>query len=267
MDVASCMTPDPLVVSPSTTLTAALRLMDDCSIRHLPVVESGRLVGVVSDRDLIGATGGTIIGRRDARAGSTPVADVMQGEFVAVAPDEPVLAAAVEVIVRGIGCVPVMEQGQLLGIVTEMDLLELYSRVCRDQDLTGNDDPAVGKVVRGAAFVVAPEATTSQVEETCQAKEVRHMPVVRDEKLVGIVSDRDLRRAHGAGLPETTRVEEIMTNNVLTIGPETSLSRAAELMREHKITSLPVIDADGIRIITSTDILDHSTSVLRDPAE
>jgi CBS domain-containing protein len=267
MDVGRCMTPDPIVIAPDTSLDAALELMDDCVVRHLPVVDSGRLVGIVSDRDLLGATGYSVLGGRlMPPPGLTPVEEVMQTELVTVSPDEPIVAAAVEVIVRGIGCLPVVEHGQLRGIVTEMDLLGQYARVCREKRLVGEVDPPVSGVARPNAVVVAPTATLAQVEELCAAKGIRHLPVVQADELVGILSDRDLRRARGAGLSATTPVEQLMTRTVLTVDPRTPLSRAAEMMIEHKVTSLPVRTGASIGIVTSTDILDHATTVLRDPA-
>lgn len=267
MDVQSCMTPDPISVTPETSLDGALELMADSAIRHLPVIESGKLVGLVSDRDLLGETGFGIIGASHTQPpGLAPVQDVMQRDLVCVAPDEPIVAAAVEVIVHGIGCLPVVEGGVLRGIVTEMDLLELYARVCREKQLVGDVDPAVAGVAQPAALGVSPSATLAQVEDLSEAKSIRHLPVLAGENLVGILSDRDLRRARGARLSAQTTVEQIMSRNVVTIDSHTPLSRAAEMMLEYKISSLPVRTGSGLGIVTVTDILDHATAVLRDPA-
>ena len=96
---------------------------------------------------------------------------------------------------------------------------------------------------------------------------IRHLPVVENKRVVGIVTDRDLRQA--APSPATTlevhelnfllerlRIEAIMTKKVITIGQETNLLEAARLLLTHKIGCLPVVDRDElVGIITEGDML------------
>ncbi len=82
----------------------------------------------------------------------------------------------------------------------------------------------------------------------------RRVPVVDDDRLVGIVSDRDVR-AH-SGYLDSTRVTAAMTSDPKTVTPKMSVEDAARLMIEHKIGGLPVVE-DGklVGIITTTDVL------------
>jgi acetoin utilization protein AcuB len=82
----------------------------------------------------------------------------------------------------------------------------------------------------------------------------RRVPVVDDDKLVGIISDRDIR-AHD-GYLDSTRVTAAMTSDPKTVTPRMSVEDAARLMIEHKIGGLPVVE-DGklVGIITATDVL------------
>ena len=82
----------------------------------------------------------------------------------------------------------------------------------------------------------------------------RRVPVVDDDKLVGIISDRDVR-AHD-GYLDKTRVSAAMTSDPKTVTPRMSVEDAARLMIEHKIGGLPVVE-DGklVGIITATDVL------------
>jgi acetoin utilization protein AcuB len=96
---------------------------------------------------------------------------------------------------------------------------------------------------------------------------IRHLPVVENKRVVGIVTDRDLRQA--APSPATTlevhelnfllerlKIEAIMTKKVITVGQETNLLEAARLLLTHKIGCLPVLDQDEIvGIITEGDML------------
>lgn len=82
----------------------------------------------------------------------------------------------------------------------------------------------------------------------------RRLPVVQDGKLIGIITDRDLREH--AGLLERTKISSAMTKDLLTVTPRVTLEQAAKLMLSHKISGLPVTDAGKlVGMITTTDIL------------
>jgi CBS domain-containing membrane protein len=98
---------------------------------------------------------------------------------------------------------------------------------------------------------------------------IRHLPVLDDGKLVGIVSQRDLFRsalitALGFGrnvtstLIKTIKIKEVMTEKVLTISPDASIKDAARQMMDKKIGCLPVVDGDRlIGLVTETDMLQY----------
>jgi acetoin utilization protein AcuB len=98
---------------------------------------------------------------------------------------------------------------------------------------------------------------------------VRHLPVVEDGRLVGIVSDRDLRiddrslrrlatlERMGEVLGEGLPAEAVMTESVHTVGPDASVGDAARTMLSRRVSAVPVVDDDGtlLGIITTTDCL------------
>ena len=112
------MSRDVIIVPPSAAVADALELLDANAIRHLPVVDGGRVVGVLSDRDLRMA----VIGHPD----ETAVSDVMTEDPLTVAPDAPVENAARLLVERNIGCLPVVDDGELVGILTGSDLLRSF---------------------------------------------------------------------------------------------------------------------------------------------
>jgi acetoin utilization protein AcuB len=99
--------------------------------------------------------------------------------------------------------------------------------------------------------------------------DVRHIPVVDEGALVGIVSDRDLRglmptlfeEYETASIPRTTLSQPIssfMNSNVISVYPETELAEAVDLMIEHKVGAVPVVEADSsklVGIVTYVDAL------------
>ena len=101
---------------------------------------------------------------------------------------------------------------------------------------------------------------------------INQLPVLDNDRLVGIVTDRDIRDAYPTSMligqaeeidkfAERYTVEECMSHNVFTVGPETPLAKAVGLLRRHRIGSLPVIkNKNLVGIITRSDILDFVLS-------
>jgi acetoin utilization protein AcuB len=114
---------------------------------------------------------------------------------------------------------------------------------------------------------VHPETGLHEARRLMRKYNVRRLPVVVDGRLVGIVTDRDLRQASPS--PATTlsvhelnylldklEVREIMSKPVITVIPSAPLEEAARLMREHKIGGLPVVEEGKVvGMITEVDVL------------
>ncbi|MGH7320912.1 MAG: CBS and ACT domain-containing protein [Candidatus Rokuibacteriota bacterium] len=105
-----------VTISPQESIRQAYQLMRDHRFRHLPVVSQSRLVGILSDRDLRPAL------LSPALAEAT-VGELMSEDLTTIAPDTSVEDAASQLVVKKIGCLPVVEGHRLVGIVTETDLL------------------------------------------------------------------------------------------------------------------------------------------------
>jgi len=118
--------------APATTIAAAYRTMHDRSIRHLPIVDDGELVGIVTDRDLRYTTSRLHPSPVDAEAS---VAEVMTADIVTAGPLDPVEEAARILRMRRIGCLPVVDGTEMVGIVTVTNLLDAIIR------LTGLEKP------------------------------------------------------------------------------------------------------------------------------
>ncbi len=101
---------------------------------------------------------------------------------------------------------------------------------------------------------------------------INQLPVLEDDRLVGIVTDRDLRDAYPTSMmigrtkeidefAKSFTVEEVMTHSVFVVRPETALTTAVGLLRRHRIGALPVIkNKELVGIITRSDILDFVLS-------
>ena len=101
---------------------------------------------------------------------------------------------------------------------------------------------------------VKPDDTLAAANALMHAEGIRHVAVIEDGKLVGILSDRDLRNHWG--YLDRTKANAAMTPDPVTVGPEVSIEQAARLLLSHKIGSLPVVEKGKvIGITTTTDLL------------
>lgn len=129
MLVRSRMTADVVTASPSITLAEALTLTRSHRIRHLPVLENGRLVGLVTDRDLRLAMPPIWVEQSDELRSALhkkTVGEVMIRSIITTEPSVPIEDAARALYEHRIGCLPVMEDGKLVGILTETDVLRSF---------------------------------------------------------------------------------------------------------------------------------------------
>ena len=122
--VKDSMTREVVALPPQSTAGEALALCRERRIRHLPVLEDDRLVGIVSDRDLRSATPALGDPARAEALGRILVHEVMVREVATAHPDDPIEEAANALRERKIGCLPVIEDGALVGIVTSSDVME-----------------------------------------------------------------------------------------------------------------------------------------------
>ncbi len=264
MQVTTIMTTDPVSVTPDTSLDEALLAMDEFDLRHLPVLDDGKLVGLISDRDLLEATGWlpsrAHASRGPGQAEEMPklVREVMSDSVHRIGHEDSIAAAAVEFIHHGIGCLPVTKNARLVGMLTEMDVVS----ACADGQLKGITKTALNDTV-GEHMTESPrsiqwDTTLGEAMSICGSNGIRHLPVIEAGQLVGMVSDRDLRRALGAGRHEDMPMNETMTKKPFAVSPDTILADAARAMFEHRFSSLPVVhDAELVGILTVADILDH----------
>ena len=141
MKVKAAMARNPITINPEASVGTALEVMRTNGIRHLPVVdETGLLVGIVTDRDLRHAALAPALeeflpvraqrhGRQIARAvENLRVRDIMTWAVVTTTPEAPMLYAALVMVESRVGSLPVVENGHLVGLLTEHDVLKALMR-------------------------------------------------------------------------------------------------------------------------------------------
>lgn len=119
----------------------------------------------------------------------------------------------------------------------------------------------VGRRMKRDLVTVPPGATLEEAARLLKANRIHHLPVVEGERLLGIVTDTDLRNATlpgpaagGETAPRT--VGEVMTRNVVTLSPEDTIDDAMLILSRQRFGALPVVDGGRlVGIVAKTDVL------------
>ena len=130
--LSEIMNRDLVTVDKQASLRRARRILDQYRIRHLLVVDEKRLVGIVTDRDLRQAAPSSksplTISERQEFMDELKVLEVMSRKLITASPTTTIREAARVMVREKIGCLPVVDGNQLVGIVTQADLLEMLVR-------------------------------------------------------------------------------------------------------------------------------------------
>lgn len=129
-------------------------------------------------------------------------------------------------------------------------------------------DLPVSEIMRRDFVTLRPDDRLDLADDVMKLGRIRHMPVLDGDRLVGVVSQRDLLAASLSKAldfePKERRVflksvavDEAMTRDPVSVSPETTASDAARLLLRRKIGCLPVVDAKGVTVglVTETDLL------------
>jgi CBS domain-containing membrane protein len=134
MLVRDCMTKQLFTIRFDKKLIAVREIMTWAHIRHVPVVNaSGGLVGIISHRDLLHAALSSVAAapevQRAQHLAAVPLVEVMKTDVQTIGPEASVREAAAQMRKSKIGCLPVVDGGRLVGILTGYDLLGLVEEV------------------------------------------------------------------------------------------------------------------------------------------
>lgn len=265
--VRDVMQHDVALIYDTDDVALAHQLMLWNAVRHIPVLRrtDDKLIGVVTERGVLAAF------RAGERAESLPVRNVMSTPAEHVHPNENVADAAADLLTKQIGCLPVVDAGKVVGIVTAADLLEVLAQYPAKRRVAENDAESVASIMYPEPIAVHADDRLIQVAQRMAQRGVRHACVVDGTGvLIGILSDRDVRRLlgdprrtlAGDGLPKAAkelRVSSAMTRDPIAIEQDGSIRTALDVLVKHRFGALPVVDDDGrLRgIVSYLDVLQH----------
>lgn len=240
---------EPVTLNDDDTLALAIQTMLWAEIRHLPVLRDGNLVGVVTERDLLAHRA-----RRGKQGLGDLLATVMSKPAVTAQPDMDVGEAADLMLAQRLGCLPVVDGRAIVGVVTRSDVIAAWRESAGDAR-PDRRTPLRGLMKRAPLTTTAGELLLDAVARM-ELNGIRHLPVVDGEgRLVGMLSDRDVRTAIGNSLRplgrkdavvrlESTRVENVMSRRPIHVDEEATLAEAAALLALRRVGALAVVDAN-----------------------
>ena len=274
MKASDVMSSPVRTVSPADTIAHARRLMIRHHISRLLVVEDGELSGILTKKDLAYRLRQGEPAWRRRPIDSIPVSIASVKDPVTVRPGSGIREIAAVFVANGISSVPVVENDEILGIVTKSDLM----KSALFQQLSGPVSDVMEDVV-----TVSRLHSLDHVIDVMSERNDKVVVVNNDGSIAGIITETNLaffdmvhkisvhaqkdvavRRRNPSGgsrLKEALAVspvtaEDIMTAPVQTTGPSTPLNRAIESMNQHSINSLVVVDDNDLAgIIKRDDII------------
>lgn len=238
----------PIVVARNERVAVAAEHMRTCRIRHLPVMEDQRLVGVLALGDVLAADE------------SDSIADVMSAVVRTATPGTTLTAACTEMLAHRISCLPVVEGDALVGIFTATDALNVAVSMLKSDEQTIRGGPTVAQLMTARPIVTA-EATTPLAEAWQRMKDahVRHLPIVSGGAVIGMLSDRDVLAHAWASDGVATKlllVADAMNPRLWVMRDERPVLEAATTLLRRRAGAIAVMRRDRLRgIITVADFM------------
>jgi len=261
---------DVVAISPSLPIKDATERMIKYGVRRLPVTDpgTGRLMGILVTRDILNfLSGGDKHLIVKNKFGGNFLAAMNEGVREIMTPNPPCgkntasIAEVAKILIKtGVGGVPIVDDHvRVVGIVTERDFVRF---------MPSRAGVRVEGHMTKRVVTADPELPIGGAVRRMISEGFRRLPVVEGGELVGIVTSVDILRYFGTSemfkhMPRgrleeamSVSVSEIMTRDLVTVGPDADLGEAAQMMEERGCGALPVVVGRKlVGIITERDIL------------
>lgn len=273
-----------VAVEPHRPIRDAAMIMDQAGVGSLAVIDDGRLIGIVTDRDLVRR------GLAQDLAPTVPVENVMSTPVVTIGAEVDLHSAFKLFRSHGVRRLAVVDFDEFVGMITVDDLLvdlaaDLFDLArpiaaeiftpgdWADQPRRSTDDVGVTDVGDKARYPqpsdsvrlfvsddlisIEPDASLHQVAQRLTAESMGALVVTDGEKIAGIISERDVVSAVASGKDlDATTAAEVGTRRVVRCTPDTTIEAAAQLMMQHCVRHLLVEDGNGpIGMVSARDLL------------
>jgi CBS domain-containing protein len=122
----------------------------------------------------------------------------------------------------------------------------------------------IREVMTSDPRTVSSGSTIAEAARLMRDEDTGVVPIVDGERLAGVITDRDIavKVVADGGDPQSTKVDEVASKDLVTIDPEQSLDEALRLMAQHQVRRLPVTEEDGrlVGIVSQADVARHASA-------
>lgn len=245
--VSSVMSPLSVFIGSRDLVTRTRALMRQHGVSTLPVVDGGRLEGVITQRDIMRVT---------STRSNIPVAGVMSPVQILITPSTELLVAATQAANLGLDQVPVVQSPTDRTVVGVLRIEDLLRKIVSEIP----SQPTVAQVMSRNVVSCEEDDDINVVWELMERSRHSGLPVVRYDRskrlkrVIGMITRSDIIRSGGIRTSEESKkgrkppkVRSVMRTPPVIVSPDSRLNEAVELMLKKRVKRLPVVD--GVNLV------------------
>ncbi|MFC1677084.1 CBS domain-containing protein [Planctomycetota bacterium] len=243
-EVMDVMHKDVVTVTVDQTALAASKIMSGNNVSCIMVMDDQSVVGVLTETDFLKS-----VAEKVSDFESLKLADIMTSQVISVPSDMPISKASQDMEAMHIKRLPVLDDGKLVGIVTQTDLV----RAMTSHYMWRN----VSDIMNTNIDMINKSATITDAAKTMSSHKFSCVIVADGNEPVGILTERDIlnRIVVPQKDPNTVKVQEVMSSPIKSVPPDYSVFLAGKIMNDTHIRRLIVMEAGRLLgIVTQTDI-------------
>jgi CBS domain-containing protein len=247
MLVKDIMVKDLFTIDKDDMVSYAMELMVKKRVSRLLVVDKGKLVGVITEKDIADRLGSSKT--KSLPASAVHVSGVMSDNPLTVTPQTDIVEAAKIMVEKQISSLPAIENEELVGVITKSTMTRLCLHI---------DNIFVGQIMTKSPITTTPFDRVVNVRRTMLERNISSLPVLEGGELVGMVTEGQiaLYLAQFRDNVPGKYQDEIMQKAPSKLYPDKKVGYAADLMHKERVKSLPVINYEERLngILTKTDL-------------
>ena len=244
VQVGDVMSKDVATISPDGKLVTAAKMMAEKNISSVLAVENFEIVGILTETDLLRK-----VAVENSPVQEWKVAQMMSWPVEVVPPDLSALEASMIMEDKNIKRLPIVDDGKLVGIVTQTDLVQVLTSYGMWKNVRDIMSKQVAWIDR--------KSPVAEAARIMSSRKISCIVIIDTDEVVGVFTERDLLKRVVAlqRNPADTKMEEVMSSSVMSVPPSYSVLSAKRTMENTNIHRLVVIEDGKLHgIVTQTDI-------------
>ena len=264
MQIKNLMSENLFTIDKDQNICDALRLMKKHKISRIPVINTNEnnekeLVGIIAEKDIATKLGSSKYGH--LAPSHFHVSTVMVKDVITADETMGIDKTAKLILEKNIGAVPVTSNGDLLGIITKSDFIDICKGKAYEKIL-------VSEIMSSEIISVSAQDRLIHARRVIMDSNIGRLLINEDNELAGILTSKDIAKAmisfrkhvpekHQQAQIKNILVEEVMSKNVKTLSAEATVADVANAMLETGYNGYPIVDEEDnvIGIATQSDLL------------